>query len=230
MCASGGDDSTLPAVVPVVVRDAGAADAPAMARLHASEITDGFLSSLGPRFLERLYRRLCRTEGSFALVAEVEGTVAGFVAGSAATRRLFTSFVARDGMAVVLASPLRLLRSWRLALETLGQGRAGDADDERGGELLAIAVGPAWRRRGVARRLTEALLQGAAQRGARVVDVVVGSDNHGAIAMYRAAGFEPLRSTEVHRGTSSTVMRHTRLPSDGDGAATVITGQDGGGE
>ena len=48
---------------PVEVRSARPEDAPFAARLHASQISDGFLSSLGPRFLRPLYRRIMRYPG-----------------------------------------------------------------------------------------------------------------------------------------------------------------------
>ena len=66
----------------VEVRPATDADAPACAALHASQISQGFLSVLGPGFLRRLYRRINRAPHSFLLIAAGQGTTAGFIAGS----------------------------------------------------------------------------------------------------------------------------------------------------
>ena len=67
---------------PVVeLRPAVAADAPALAAMHVDRIEEGFLSSLGPRFLRRLYRRIIAAPGSFAIVAVDECGVVGFVRG-----------------------------------------------------------------------------------------------------------------------------------------------------
>lgn len=209
MAATGGNGAGAGGAPPLLVRPGAAPDAAAVARLHAEQISEGFLSSLGPRFLERLYRRICRTEGSFLLVAESEGALAGFVAGSVALRRLYADFVLRDGVRVMAGSPWRLLSSWRHAAQTLRHGGApGEGAAASDGELLAIAVDPAHRGRGVGAMLVRALLDDMARRDAHDVDVVVGAGNTAAVALYRGAGFEPLRTFEMHPGTESLVLRH----------------------
>ena len=68
----------------VDVRTTREADLTAIAALHANRISEGFLSSLGPAFLRRLYRRVLRSDAGFVLVATVgsdTSTVRGFVAG-----------------------------------------------------------------------------------------------------------------------------------------------------
>ncbi|HYN18173.1 MAG TPA: glycosyltransferase family 4 protein, partial [Actinomycetes bacterium] len=59
-----------PAPELVVIRPAKAADAAAMARLHAEGMPDAFLPTLGRRFLGRLYRALAADPEAVALVAE----------------------------------------------------------------------------------------------------------------------------------------------------------------
>ncbi|MDE3086939.1 MAG: GNAT family N-acetyltransferase [Acidobacteriota bacterium] len=196
------------------IRPATAGDAAEVARLHATCISDGFLSSLGEAFLTRLYRRMSTAEGSFLFVAVTEGGVAGFVAGTVSTRALFSTFLRRDGPAVVLHSGLTMLRSWRHVLETLRHGSSSPSGARADGELLAIAVGPACRREGVGAQLVERLLGEMAGRGARTVEVVVGADNAGAISMYRRAGFVERRRLELHAGIPSLVLEHGgRAPS-----------------
>ena len=205
---SGGD--------PSVVRVGGPADAASAATLHARLITDGFLSSLGPRFLGRLYGRIVRSDGSFLLIAESGGTAVGFIAGSVATGRLYRSFLRRDGVGAFLSAPLRLVTALPRVLETLRHGRDdGGASGSRlgsgngrdgGGELLAVAVDPEWRGRHVGRHLVEGFLRELENRGVRCAHVVVGAGNEAAIAMYRRSGFTPARTFEMHRGTRSLVM------------------------
>ena len=47
----------------MVLRTGTVDDAAAAAALHAGQISEGFLSILGPNFLRRLYRRVARTPG-----------------------------------------------------------------------------------------------------------------------------------------------------------------------
>ncbi|HMK63725.1 MAG TPA: hypothetical protein VK386_08915, partial [Acidimicrobiales bacterium] len=79
----GGESATgAPATQSVSLRPACQADASAIAALHANSITEGFLSSLGERFLRRLYRRMMASRQSVVLVAQGPEAVVGFVAGS----------------------------------------------------------------------------------------------------------------------------------------------------
>ncbi len=198
-----------PASAPCRVRIGHPRDAAAAATLHARLITEGFLSSLGPRFLGRLYRRITRSEGSFLLITEAQDTAVGFIAGSVALGRLYRSFLLRDGVAASLSAPIRLVTALPRVLETL---RHGGETVGAGAELLAVAVDPQWRDRHVGSQLVEGFLHELERRGVGAAHVVVGADNAAAIAMYRRAGFVPVRTFEMHRGTSSVLMQ-TSVPS-----------------
>ncbi|MDR3650553.1 MAG: GNAT family N-acetyltransferase [Acidimicrobiales bacterium] len=202
--SGGGPAAGGPGGDPSVVRVGGPADAASAATLHTRLISDGFLSSLGPRFLGRLYGRIVRSDESFLLIAEAGGTAVGFIAGSVATGRLYRSFLRRDGVAAFLSAPLRLVTALPRVLETLRHGR--DDGGAGGGELLAVAVDPEWRGRHVGRQLVEGFLRELEDRGVRGAHVVVGADNEAAIAMYRRSGFAPTRTFEMHPGTRSLVM------------------------
>jgi ribosomal protein S18 acetylase RimI-like enzyme len=226
--------------VAVHVRLGTPTDAEPAARLHASTITEGYLSSLGTRFLARLYRRAVSSPDSFLMVAESDRAVIGFVAGSLDVRALFRRFLTRDGLVVVASSPAVLLRSWPRALETMRQtkgdtaarghgprpnGSSGPSRDSPSrdspsrnssgpdAELLAIAVDPDWRGHEIGGRLVERFLSEVERRGAQGAQVVVGADNGPAIALYRRAGFVAVEAFELHRGTPSLLMRRPS-PSD----------------
>lgn len=57
-------------------------------------------------------------------------------------------------------------------------------------EILTLAVAPAARRRGLARRLVGRMLDLASQAGARSMFLEVSDQNGPAMALYAAAGFE----------------------------------------
>jgi ribosomal protein S18 acetylase RimI-like enzyme len=199
-----------PGAGPVSVRTGMARDASAAALLHAQLISGGFLSSLGSRFLRRLYRRIAGASGSFLLIAESGGSTIGFVAGSVDVGRLYRSFLLRDGVAAGLSAPVRLVSALPRVLETLNHGRGADGPD--GGELLAVAVDPSWRGRHVGRQLVEGFLEELERRDQHGAHVVVGADNATAITMYARAGFSPTRTFEMHRGIRSILMQ-TVVPS-----------------
>ncbi|GIU87299.1 MAG: hypothetical protein KatS3mg009_1814 [Acidimicrobiia bacterium] len=195
-----------PARVPVGLRCGAASDAPHVARLHADRIGEGFLATLGVRFLTRLYRRIASSRHAFVVVADREGQVVGFVAVATTTGGLYREFLVRDGVAAAVAALPALARAPRRVWETLRYGtgpRAGDLPDA---EILALAVDPRAAGAGIGRRLAEAALRELGRRGVRSARVVTAVGNTAALATYRAAGFRPHGRTEVHRGTPQEVL------------------------
>ena len=180
------------------------ADARAAARLHATEINEGFLPTLGAAFLTRLYRRIVRDPDSFLLVAEDGGHIEGFIAGTDDVGALYKSFALRDGVVAGIAAAPRIVRSWRRVWETL---RYPSADgDLPPAELLAVAVDPSARGRGLGQQLVAALQDEFRRRAVTAARVTVAARNEGAIALYERCGFRRAARIEVHEGTPSEVL------------------------
>jgi len=188
----------------MVLRSGTIADASAAAALHAGQISEGFLSFLGPAFLRRLYRRIVRSRESFLLIVEDEATVVGFLAGCTDVAALYRAFLWRDGPLAALECSGRLLRSWRRAIETLRHGTEGGG---KGAELLAIAVDPAAQGRGAGALLVRGFLSEIQQRGQDAAHVVVAAGNDRAIALYQRAGFLPVERFALHAGAESVLMQ-----------------------
>lgn len=185
-------------------------DALAAALLHVEGINTGFLSSLGPEFMTRLYRCVARHKGSFLLVVDGEGPggVAGFLAGTESTSRLYVRFCLTYGPGAAIAARRALLRGARQAVETLAYARAQAAPGVRlpSAELLAMAVAPAARNTGVGRALVEAFQAELRHRAIEAAKVVADSDNVAANGLYRASGFRQAAVIEVHGGRRSNVL------------------------
>jgi glycosyltransferase involved in cell wall biosynthesis/ribosomal protein S18 acetylase RimI-like enzyme len=198
-----------PAPELVVIRPATAADAAAMARLHAEGMPEAFLPTLGRRFLGRLYAALAGDPGAVALVADGPDGVVGFAAGVVSVGGFYRRFALRHGPRAALAAAPHLVRPAvaRRLLETVRYpAQAGaPAASLPDAELLAIAVAPAARVGGTGRALADGVLDGLAARGAGQVKVVVGAANDGANRFYVRVGFEPAGQLSVHQGTPSNV-------------------------
>jgi ribosomal protein S18 acetylase RimI-like enzyme len=194
----------------LVLRSGTEDDAAAAAALHAGQITEGFLTFLGARFLRKLYRRVTRSPGAFLLIAETGGATVGFLAGSTDVAALYRSFVRRDGAAAAVACGGRLLRSPGRVIETL---RHGTGRDGEGAELLAVAVDPSVRGWGAGTLLVEGFLTEIRERRQDAAHVVVAADNDAAAALYRKAGFRTVKRFEMHHGTESLLMQWP-TPSD----------------
>ncbi len=189
------------------VRLADVADSTRLAHLHASRITDGFLPSLGPAFLDRLYRRIVRSADSFAFVATDEGSdrVLGFAAATSDVGRLYRSFAIHDGLVAGAVAAPRLLRSWRRVLETVRYPSA-DGTDLPAAEILTVAVDADFGGRGIGALVVDAATQRLAERGEAAVKVVAGSDNVAALRLYEKCGFTVRSRIEIHEGVSSEVL------------------------
>jgi len=210
------------------VRPATATDAAAAARLHAAQISEGFLSLLGPGFLTRLYRRIVRTTDSFLLVAQIDGRVVGFVAGSGDVGALYRSFLLHDGVPAGLGAARQLAVGWRRAVETLRHGSDGGVGRGRGTELLAIAVDPGEQGSGIGGALVDSFLAEVGRRGGRSAFVVVASRNDGAVRLYERGGFVYGDRVELHAGTSSLLLQWDR-PEDGPEDGPDVGGDEAGG-
>ena len=202
------------------VRAASPSDTGVVARLHAEGIDQGFLSLLGPRFLRRLYRRICLDPGSFLIVATEDragpNAVLGFVAGSVDVPALYRAFLRRDAVVAGLPSLGHLVIHWRRVLETLRHGSPDGAGSGRGAELLAIAVDRSTRGRGTGRTLVSAFVDDCSRRSVDEAHVVVGADNQAAVALYLRSGFEAIERFELHPGTDSLLLQWCRGAANGE--------------
>lgn len=189
----------------VEVRAARASDAGALARLHSEGITGGFLPRLGPRFMTLLYRALIDWGDAVVVVAADAAGPAAFAAGVVDVKAFYRHFARRYWLRAAVASLPRVLKpgNLRRAIESM---RYADTGPSVRAELLAMAVAPPARGRGLATRLGGNLLEQLRQRDVDRVKVVVGAENHAAVSAYRKMGFVEAGSTEVHSGEKSTVM------------------------
>lgn len=189
------------------LRDGVATDSKSIAKLHHEGIGTGFLSSLGPGFLEVLYRTMIDSVRASVIVVESDGAVVGFVAGTVDTGAFYRDFFRRKVLTAAFRTLPSLLRpsTWRNLWETTRYG-GESLGASVSAELLSMAVAPEARRSGVGAELVESLQGWYEQKGVDSAKVVVGADNAPAISLYSRCGFEEPRELEVHRGVRSIEM------------------------
>ena len=178
-----------------------------VAVLHAANIDQGFLATLGVPFLALMYRALDEAEESVLLTEEQGGRVVGFVSGGegmGAIYRRMLRYPVRLGLSLLpsLMRPKRLKR----ILEILRYGvSATDGHDLPNAELLSIAVDASVRGTGVAERLYRRLQAHFSERGVGAFRIVVGDSLAPAHRYYRKMGAKPAGRIEVHAGEGSVV-------------------------
>lgn len=188
-----------------MIRPGTVRDARRAAELHASSITQGFLSRLGPRFLERLYRCVVKDEGSVLYVAEDDGNVVGMIAATEDVHALYRRFLRRDGVIAGLVAAPRVLRNAPAVFETLRYGSSTETDLPPA-EVLSMAVDDVARGRGLGRQLIEYVNVEFIRRGTPSAKVVIGGPNDPTLHLYRTCGYQDASTIEVHRNMPSQVL------------------------
>ncbi|MGD0993273.1 MAG: GNAT family N-acetyltransferase [Gemmatimonadales bacterium] len=190
-------------------------------RLHAEEIKGGFLASLGIGWLARLYEAIGRSPHAFTLVATVDGSIIGFLCGSADTRRVYRHVLTRDAVAL-LPGLLGRLASWRTVKrcwETLRYPSRAPVLDLPSAEILNFCVAGRVQRLGVGRLLFRAMEAEFARRGVRSLRIVTGASQLSAIRFYESLGAEPAGNVEVHAQVQSRLFRYSIPDRDPESAA-----------
>jgi ribosomal-protein-alanine N-acetyltransferase len=131
----------------------------------------------GPR-MDLAFRRLASADG--AACADLH--CASFAHGWSAEE--FENLIASRSVHADGLCPEGKLGTKALAAFVLSRQAADEA------EILSIAVDPARRGKGLARRLLDQHMQGLARAGAQSLFLEVDEGNSPALALYRRAGFE----------------------------------------
>ena len=169
------------------IRPASADDAEAIAAVLTVALVDKYRPALGRRAADAVAGAVRAEAGAAGVgyfVAEHDGAVVG-AAHLALDEGSGAGLV--SGMAAVVGWPRALRAAAVLAL--VGEGpRAADV-----GYIDELAVAGGARRRGAGRSLLAACEECARAAGKRRLTLWVTSDNHGALALYRGAGFRAAR-------------------------------------
>jgi ribosomal protein S18 acetylase RimI-like enzyme len=185
---------------PIAIQPLNVQHASAVSEIHLVSQQGTFLTSLGRDFLTALYSQISQSDYSVSYVALSDGEVVGFVVGTSHTKELFKEVALKGSLRLgwlifrrALSRPVLL---WH-AVKTLAYPSQG-AEDEAQAELLALAVAPAWRNKGIGDQLLRQLVYGMKMAEVDQIEVTVDGNNNGAVRFYRRQGFEPLFTFEMY--------------------------------
>lgn len=183
-----------------------------VARLHAANLDQSFLATLGTGFLAELYRAIDLCPQAVLIVKGEQGKLVGFVAGLAGPMSMVYRRMLRRlplwgwRLVPVLFSVARLKRVAEILQYTNSEPRHSDLP---AAELLSIAVAPAARGTGVAESLYAELTNYFRQMKVAKFKIVVGEKLFPAHKFYQRMGARPLTELELHHGAKSVVYVQT---------------------
>jgi succinoglycan biosynthesis protein ExoA len=179
----------------------------AVARMHRTGVSEGFLSSLGEPVLRLLYRHLAGSRHCAIFVALApDGTPVGYICGSRDTSALYREFLRRRWPAALRVMVPRLLSPGRIrrAVETLRYPAAAEATLPKA-EIVNLVVEPGRRGAGLADLLLDRLMRWFAEQGETAVKAVSGEQLGRAHRFYEKSGARLHGTTTLHRGVGSRV-------------------------
>lgn len=179
-----------------------------VAEIHMRGIKQGFLSSLGVRFLSLMYQAIDETENSALIIAREEGKIIGFVSGTLSIDDVYRSMLKKRrrlfaALLPSLFSPRRLVRILEIGL--YGRKRPAAEAALPSAELLSISVAGEFRGKKHADRLYQDLIRFFQSRQVPNFKIVVGESLAPARRFYQRMGAKAMGSTEVHKGEKSII-------------------------
>jgi len=162
--------------------------------VHLSSFPGFFLSFLGSRFLSLFYSGICSAPEGIAFVyLNSAGITAGFVAGTSNPGGFYSRLLKRDWLKFALASIVPVLKRpsviGRVARAVSHPSGNPIGNDIAG--LFSIGVLPELQGTGAGKKLVQAFLNEAKQRGCTRVFLTTDRDNNEAVnSFYEKLGFE----------------------------------------
>jgi len=182
-------------------------DAARMARIHKTEIHQGFLSSLPISFLENFYEALILSPGSFCVVAKEVDEVVGFISGVTSLRGFYKYFLRHYFFQSFPTLLPKVFSSFKKIIETLLYPAKEKALPPA--ELLTIAVVKNFQGQGVGSQLLSVFLAEMKKRNVKECKVLVGASLAPAIRFYEKNGFVFIKSISVHGTAVSNIYVYT---------------------
>ncbi|MHC4562004.1 MAG: GNAT family N-acetyltransferase [Planctomycetota bacterium] len=194
----------------IIIRPMTESDTSTVGRLHRDEISRGFMSQLGSRFLKHLYLGILHSGLAQAYVAEDEGRVIGFAVATSDVNEMYRRVLADRRWRFVACILPRVFSPSvvRYCWENLRYPSREEVDGLPNAELLAIAVDDRCTGKGIGRRLMDKTMSQLWAQGVTSCRVMVLAALERANAFYPRVGYDHVTTIDIHgRATNVYVAR-----------------------
>lgn len=181
-----------------------------VAKIHAESINQGFLSSLGERFLALLYEAIDSDPNCALFIEQFDGKVVGFITGGRSLGTVYRHLLKRWPRLVVALLPALLnVAKLKRVIEIVWYNRKQKPVPGCPiAELFSIAVLKNARGGGAAQRLYKELAKRFFQDGEKAFCFVVGGSLLPAQRFYQRMGAVPIAQVTMHQDQFSILYRH----------------------
>jgi ribosomal protein S18 acetylase RimI-like enzyme len=163
-----------------------------VSQLHINGISEGFISSLGEKFVSSLYGGIIESDQAFGFVAVRDGQVLGFICCAESLGLVYKQVLKKHffRLGVAFLPKIFCWRFWKNAMETLFYPVKAKAHEGLPpAEVLSIVVDDKAQGMGVGRMLMEAAFAEFKKRNISEIKVMVG-DGLQANEFYKKMGFQ----------------------------------------
>lgn len=178
-----------------------------IAKIHQDEIVEGFLSTLGVKFLSKLYCKLCDSPYAFLYVAKINNRICGFICGSTDTAKVYKNFIIRYGifiLPIIIPKILSFKKIGRM-LETLIYPQKKENVGLPKNEILNFCISRDFQRKGIGKKLFTILVNEFKSLNFNRIKIVTGANQIKAQKFYESVGAIKFTDIEVHRDSKSFI-------------------------
>lgn len=192
-----------------------------VAKLHARELSGGFLAELGEDFLFLIYDAINRDLDSVLFVELQDDTVVGFVSGGKGLSGVYLAILRKPFSLMAALLKVLFIRSKLIGICEIVFARSGVKSNHQQAvlpshELFSIAIIPDKRGTGTAEKLYRNLCDFFVSNNVTEFKIQVGSELLQANRFYRRMGAEKKFEFEVHVGVKSYIYVQTLQNNNDD--------------
>jgi len=176
-------------------------------KIHQQEITQGFLSTLDPRFLVRLYSSITKSPYTFIIVALKQEQIIGFIVGTTDIKKFYAYFLLNYGFISValLFRKFFSIQTLKKIIEIFSYPNKRSIIDLPKNEIINFCVTKNQQNLGIGSKLFDAVIAKFRSLGYSQVKIVTGIKQIQAQKFYEARNATLQEKIEVHSGDTSLV-------------------------
>ena len=181
--------------------------------IHSREIPNGFLPTLGLKFLSSLYEQFSKSKYSFLLLAIEDDRVVGFIVISLHTKSFFINYLKSKIIWDLYRIPIKIFGKvfFMKSLEVLKypfSKKSSNEDFISNTEIFNFCVDSRFQSKGVGQLLFYHAIKELNKNKIKIIKIVTGKSQLGAQRFYEKSGAILSHKIRIHDGEYSVVYKY----------------------